>query len=941
MFKPVSSQIDFPKLEEKILKYWKKNKIFEKSLEKDAPKGKWTFLDGPPFITGLPHYGNLLSSLPKDLFPRYKTMQGYSVRRVWGWDCHGLPAENKVETKLGLKSKRDIEQKIGVKKFINECKLYVNDVSGEWEWYINHIGRWVDFKNAYRTMDLPYMESVMWVFRQMYDKGFIYRGLRVSLFCPHCSTPISNFEVAMDSENYKEITEEADIYKYQLTDEKDTYLLAWSTTPWTKLGTPALAVNPKLTYVKVKQGDKNYILAKSTLKMLSKEPHRVLDEYKGEKIIGKKFIPHYNFYKIDKNKNAFVVIGGDFVTADEGTGIVTIATYGEEDLIVMQKNNIQLVMYVDDEGNLTNDVPKWGGMYYLKANKFINEDLKNRGLLYRQDNYTHTVPMCWRCHTRLLYAPQDAWYVNVQKIKEKMAKTNEYVNWYPKHFKHGRFLKSLESAPDWNISRSRYWGSPIPVWECGCGQIYVPGSIKELEDWSGTTIKDLHKPEIDEITIKCRKCGKTAKRVLEVLDSWIEAGSASFGEKHYPFSHNEKLEEFYPPDFIGEYTGQIRAWFYVLHVIANALDLRNDGLNILAKNVLVEGVILGTDGRKMSKNYGNYPDPKEMLNKYGGDALRLYLLGSPVMHGEDILISEEHYRNQVKGFLLILWNVYNFFVSNAISDNWLPQNKINSTSVLDNWILSRLNRNIKDITEKGYEAYDTPEIVGHAWIFIQDLSLWYIRRIRDRIGPSVENTKDKESAYYTLWTVLKEYSKVLAPLIPFTSEEIYRNLVINEKSVHLAEWPKFDKSLYRPNLEKEMDRGIKLASKINAFRKENTIKVRIPLEKLYYKGPKRLTSDVEKVVLDEINVYKLVYKGKSSEYSVSGDATKKNQDLTAGKAREIVRQIQEERKKLGTELNENIDVTLPDWPLPFENLIKKKALIRNLKKGPKFIIDRV
>lgn len=309
MFKPVSSQIDFPKLEEEILKYWKKNKIFEKSLEKDAPKGKWTFLDGPPFITGLPHYGNLLSSLPKDIFPRYKTMQGYKVRRVWGWDCHGLPAENKVETKLGLKSKRDVEQKIGVKKFIDECQLYVKDVSGEWEWYIDHIGRWVDFKNAYRTMDLPYMESVMWVFRQMYDKGFIYKGLRVSLFCPHCSTPISNFEVAMDSENYKELAEEADIYKYQLTDEKDTYFLAWSTTPWTKLGTPALAVNPKLIYVKVKQGDRNYILAKSTLKMLNKEPYRILDEYKGEKIIGKKFIPHYNFYKIDKNKNAFIVIG--------------------------------------------------------------------------------------------------------------------------------------------------------------------------------------------------------------------------------------------------------------------------------------------------------------------------------------------------------------------------------------------------------------------------------------------------------------------------------------------------------------------------------------------------------------------------------------------------------------------------------------------------------
>src|SRR5476651_535260 len=414
MFKSVDPKVDFPKLEADILEYWKKNKIFEKSISSRPEEKKWTFLDGPPFVTGMPHYGSLLSSLPKDLFGRYWTMKGYRVRRVWGWDGHGLPIENKVEGKLGIKRKRDIEEVIGVKKFIEECKKYVNEVSAEWEWYVDKIGRWVDFKNAYKTWDISYMESVMWVFKQMYDKGSIYKGLRVSLYCPHDSTPISNFEVAMDAENHKEITEPADTYKYKI--DKDTYILAWSTTPWNKIVTPALAVNPKLIYVKVKQGNEFYILAKTTLKMLKEEPYEIVEEFKGTKLAGVKFEPHYDYYKdnIKKDEKAFEVIVDEFVTAEEGTGVVTIAAYGEEDLKVMNEQNIHIEMHVDDEGVVKENVPLFGGMYYLKANKAVNEDLANRGLLYREDNYTHSVAHCWRCGTRLFYNPQNAWFVNIQ-----------------------------------------------------------------------------------------------------------------------------------------------------------------------------------------------------------------------------------------------------------------------------------------------------------------------------------------------------------------------------------------------------------------------------------------------------------------------------------------------------------------------------------------------
>ena len=931
-FDEVNPRVNFPEIEEKIISFWKENKIFEKSVSQRPDSKKWTFLDGPPFITGMPHYGTLLSSIPKDIFPRFKTMQGYQVRRVWGWDCHGLPAENKVEVKLGLKSKREIEEKVGIKKFIDECKNYVSDVSSEWEWYVDHIGRWVDFSNAYKTMDKDYMETVMWIFKSMYDKEYIYKGLRISLFCPHCSTPISNFEVAMDPDNYKEITEDATTYMYKLEGEEDTYVLAWSTTPWNKIATPALAVNPKLKYVKVKQGNKYYILAKSTLGFLKDEPYKKVDEFFGSDLIEKKFIPHYNFYKINEGKKAFVIIGGDFVTADEGTGVVTIAAYGEDDLAVMQKENIQIVMHVDEEGFLTKDVPNWAGMYYLDVNEKVDEDLEKRGLIYKKEVHTHTIPTCWRCHTRLFYAPQDAWYVDIQSLKPSLRKTNEKVNWYPKHFKLGRYLKSLEAAPDWCISRSRYWGSPVPVWQCECGERFVPGSIKELEEASGQTINDLHKPEIDEVKVKCKKCGKIAKRVPEVLDSWIEAGAASFAERHYPFKE-ESLENFFPPDFIVEYTGQIRAWFYVLHVIGTSIFDSN-----AFKNVVVTGVVLGTDGRKMSKNFGNYPDPKLMIEKYGGDALRLYLMGSPVMNGEDIRISEEEYRNQIKNFLLTLWNSYNFFITYANLDEWKPDVKNfdisdDNLSVLDKWILARLLETLEKVT-KSLEKFNTILSIDTLKDFIQDFSLWYIRRSRDRVGPTADNKSDKNSFYKTCYFVLLNFSKILAPLAPFVSEEIYKNLT-KEESVHLTSWPDFKNNKIDIDLINDMTQVREIVEKIHSERKRLNIPVRQPLNSVEIIALKTEVSDsLLDILKKEVNIKNVNLK-KGSEIKVTLD-TKLTADLIEeSQARDLIRKIQTERKSQNLTLNDMVDVISPWLPENKEVLetIKKKTFASNIKKG--------
>ncbi len=931
MFDSLDTKPDFPKIEEDIIAYWKENSIFEKSVNKGRKNKKWTFLDGPPFITGLPHYGSLLSSIPKDLYPRFWTMKGYTVERVWGWDCHGLPAENKVEEKLGITRKRDIEDKIGIKTFIDECKRYVSTVSEDWEWYIDHIARFVDFKNSYRTMDKSYMETVMWVFKELYDKNLIYKGLRVSLYCPHCATPISNFEVAMDADNYKTETDPATIYKYPLVGENNTFVLAWSTTPWNKIVTPALAVNPELNYVKVEQEGERYILAESTLKILKKGAHKVVGKTTGKDLIGKKFTPHYDYYKIGDGKRAFEIICGDFVTAEEGTGVVTIAAYGEEDLKAMKENDIHIELHLDEDGMVKSDVPIFSGMYYLKANKAVNEDLHNRGLIYSNESLSHPVPHCWRCSTRLYYAPQDAWFVDITTLKPKLNESAKIINWFPSHFKEGRFAKSMASAPDWCISRSRYWGSPVPVWECSCGERFVPGSISELEAASGSKIDELHRPEIDEVIVKCKKCGQEVHRVKEVLDSWIEAGSAPYASHHYPFNKESKLEDFFPPDFIVEYTGQIRAWFYVLHVLGTAL------FNQAAfKNVVVTGVILGTDGRKMSKNFGNYPDPREMLDKYGGDSLRLYLMGSSVMRGEDIIISEEEYRASLRDLLLPYWNITRFFVDSAQFHHWKPDNEKNaSDDELDQWILSRMNGSIKQVTQE-LESFNTPKAVELIKNFVvRDLSMWYLRRAKENLRPEMTDPVIINRTLSTLYQILIEYSKVMAPIIPFLTEAIYRKLTKSE-SIHLESWPDYENE--NKALEEEMDWVMKLCSAVHSVRKKNNIAVRIPIRKINYSGPFELTLPFLEIAKSETNIYEILFKKKSEMLELNIDTTEKNLDIEAGKAREIVRSIQQQRHKMGLSIKDIISVTVPDFPEEFKDYIITRTQAKELITGDKLTI---
>jgi isoleucyl-tRNA synthetase len=926
MFKPVDSKVSFPELEEKIIKFWQKNKTFEKSIKQRSANKLYSFYDGPPFITGLPHYGSLLSSIAKDVMPRYQTMKGKRVRRVWGWDCHGLPAENEVEKILGLKNRRDIE-KLGIAKFVNECRKYVSQTSAEWEWYVDHVGRWVDFKNAYKTMDRNYMETVLWVFKQLYDQGLIYKGKRISLFCTRCGTPLSKFEITMDEGSYRDTKDPAVTVKFKILNNNkyvNTYILAWTTTPWTLPANRALTVDPKETYVTVEYKGEKLILAKKRLNyVLGKQTYKQLKEFKGEELLGLEYQPLYNFFPNNK-KDMHVYEFEGMVNMDEGTGVVHSAvSFGEIDFEMGKKYGLSSTMAVDDEGKYVSQVKKWPGVFVKDANPKVTEDLRQRHLLFKEETIIHSYPYCYRCDTPLIYKAQVAWYVKIDRLRDSMLKTNQNIYWFPGHFKNGRFRYNIEVAPDWCISRSRYWASPIPVWECDCGEQYVFGSIAEIEKASGQKIVDLHRPEIDKVTVKCYSCGGIAKRVPEVLDCWMESGSMPYAEWHYPFENKQQFRQGFPSDFITEYTGQLRAWFYYLHTLSNSIMKSH-----CFKNVIVTGVILGSDGKKMSKSRKNYPDPKQVLLKYGGDALRLYLMGSPIMAGIDMAVSEKEITQQVRTTLIPFWNIYRYFITFAELHHWQPQTKQNlvAKNILDKWILSYLNTIVKKVIQK-MDRYNIPEVVGQINKLIDDLSKWYIRRSRDRFGDG-----DKQ-ALATLYQVLVTFCKIAAPIIPFITEEMYKNLT-REESVHLTDWPsagKVDKKLLE-----EMEVVRKICELGHAARKEAGIKVRQPLAELRIKNLEfRIKNELIELIEDELNIKIVSIESGKGELKVQLD-TKLTPELKAeGEAREMVRKIQSLRKIAGCRLDQKINIYGPNFPKDkkWQEYLKHETLAIKLLSG--------
>jgi isoleucyl-tRNA synthetase len=1182
----------FVGMEEEVLQFWQKNKTFEKSVAKEAPRGEYVFYDGPPFITGLPHYATLLPSIAKDMVPRFWTMNGYRVRRVWGWDCHGLPAENKVEKELGLKNKKDIEC-LGVGNFVNACRQYVRTGSEQWEWYINRVGRWVDMSDAYRTMDLNFMESVIWAFSELYKKGFIYEGYRTSLHCPRCATPLSKFEITMDAGSYKDVTDKSAVVKFHLRsgqkwgngkyETKDTaYLLAWTTTPWTLPGNLALAVGNDIKYtaLRIKDIPELLIVASDCVQNIfkDKEIEIVQEDISGSDLVGLEYEPLFDLKneKISTNERSYKVYAGSFVTTADGTGIVHIApNFGEDDFNLGQKVGLPTVDLMDENGAYTKEAGEFAGVYYKKASEAVWEKLGER--LFSSFEVTHSYPFCYRCATSLIYRTQKAWYLNIEKIRRQLIESNKNINWTPEYFKEGRFQYNLENAPDWSLSRSRYWGTPLPVWKCQCGEIKVIGSLNELyqkaegqltklilvrhgeaennvkhiisgacdkyhltekghqeieaaaekiktaiagdeaktvvfvspvlrtresaeiitkklgldfkvendlremefgpwndcceddldvndelrqqyiklterEKWSfkrggtgensaevsnrvyawfkkilkeqqGKTIVvishgdpvidlvnelksrtekeaavawsgpeypmwgsvkilyvnnatekeiDLHKPDIDKIVIKCDKCGASIYRVPQVFDCWFESGSMPFAQFHYPFEKKDDWKELYPADFITEYTGQLRGWFYYLHVLMNCLFD-----SIAFKNVVVTGVLFGTDGRKMSKSYGNYPDPRAVIEKYGADALRYYFMASPIMLGDDMSLSERDIQDALRKNQMLLWNVYKFYEmyefpsaeggarasrdGAGFLENYEPKN------ILDKWIIARLNQLIKAITEN-IRKYNLPEATRPIPQFIDDFSTWYLRRSRDRFKG--DDKVDKQDALATTRLVLTDLSKVLAPVLPFFAEQLWQKMTGNnfnnpEASVHLEEWPN-NSPLSRgvadvsavalakaegrgvlklanteeQNVLTEMEKVRKIVELGLAKRDEAGIKVRQPLNQLSIINY-QLSIEYENLIKDEMNVKNIVCKEGEGDLWVELDLTMTPELIAEGLKRELVRFINAERKNASLTIGDRITLQIATESEAVKNAVKlfeadlkKDVLANEIVIGP-------
>lgn len=1082
------------KREEEVLAFWKERGIFEKTLAKKVPRGDFVFYDGPPFATGLPHHGSLLSSIIKDVVPRYKTMRGYHVRRRWGWDCHGLPIENIVEKELGLKTKKDIEE-IGIDVFNEKARSTVLRYVSDWKTYIDRIGRWVDYENSYKTMDNTYIESVWWVLKRLNEKSLLYEGRKVLMYCPHCETPLAKAEIAADN-TYKDITEESITAKFKVRNPekygfpKNTYILAWTTTPWTLPGNVALAVGRDIDYVLLQNGDQYVVTALA----LAPKNLEILRKAKGSDLIGLEYEPLYEIPAITKYQGKkHVVLSADFVSTEEGTGIVhTAVMYGEDDFVLGQKEKLPMVQLLNPNATYNSEAPEFiRGLYIKGAEKLIKDDLESRGLLYERKNHTHSYPHCWRCGTPLIYNAVPSWFIDIQKVKSKMLSENEKINWVPEHLKEGRFRNIVENAPDWTISRNRFWASPLPIWkEKGGSEIRIIGSLEELnrlakksgnryfvlrhgeaesnvknivssraddgvdltqkgkgeaaraaevlkdkkidliisspfprtkhtaeivrealgisqssvrtdellseintgvfhggplskyhshfsslsekfdkrpeggetltdlkrrvggflekleKEYSGKNILivtheyptwmlfvaakgadrkealsmnttddflktgevreltishvpknkdyelDLHRPYADTITV-LDEAGKEYTRIPEVIDCWVESGSMPFAEYHYPFENKEIFERKSPGDFIAEYVAQTRTWFYYMHAIGVLLFNR-----LSFRNVVSTGTILAADGEKISKSKRNYTDPIELINTFGSDAIRFYLMSSPVMQGEDVNFRDEDVKDAHNRVIRMLVNCLNFFeLYKSEYDKHISPKK--SPNILDRWILARLNTLVRESTD-AFDRYDMPQASRLIRDFVDEYSTWYIRRSRDRVKG--ENVADKKYAIATERHVLETVSLLIAPLMPFLAEHVYLRIGGEHESVHLASWPSAEKRGFLwfagskdTKLTHLMNEVRKLVSEALKVREEAGIKVRQPLQSVSIPNKEiARNTELSSLLKDELNVKEVLF----SSGAIAMDTTLTPELKKEGMVRDLIREIQDKRKEM-------------------------------------------